>query len=583
MDKYCASSHRMIGLTNGERETVTSVFARAVMASALIAFTCCTRDTTPRTAATSPGAPPIAAPAARTTLLGDLGPYHRDILTTNREAQQFFDEGLTLLYGFNHAEAFASFAHAAMLDPQSPMPHWGMALALGTNINDPAPAERVTKAYGHLAEAMKRATNGSAVEQGLVAALSKRYVAAPSGEQSAREQAYSDAMGSLSKQFPDDADVATLYAESMMNLHPWRLYRADGTPEAWTPAIVATLERVLKTHERHPGANHYYVHAVEASRTPDRASAAATRLETLVPGAGHLVHMPSHIYIRTGQYTQAAKRNAVAAAVDEAYFKQVGTQAFYSMAYYGHNLQFESAAAMFAGNLAEARMAAQRTVTMSDPVADQMAMLEAFASQELLVLARFGEWAAILASRPPVGTRTVQSGLYHWARGVALAHTGKLADAGHELDSLQRTATRVPKDAMVGPINWGGDVLAVAAADLRGHMRQAAGDASGAVAAFRDAVVAEDRLGYNEPVDWLLPERERLGVALLSVGDGVAAESVFRADLVKNVGNPRSLHGLWRSLASQGKTAAATKAKADFDAAWRGADVILGDDLYPKR
>lgn len=560
-----------------------SLVATGVTASALIALSGCTRETPPRPDTPALAAPASGAPPARTTLLGELGPYHREIRTTSREAQQFFDEGLTLLYGFNHEEAFKSFDRSAALDPKSPMPHWGMALALGTNINDPAPADRLTKAYGHLAEAVRRVANGSSVEQGLVAALSKRYVATPTGEQSVREQAYSDAMGSLSKQFPDDADVATLHAESMMNLHPWRLYRANRTPEEWTPAIVATLERVLKTHERHPGANHYYVHAVEASRTPGRAIAAAGRLETLVPGAGHLVHMPAHIYIRTGQFAQAARRNAVAAAVDEAYFKQAGPHAFYSMAYYGHNLQFESAAAMYAGNRAEARLAAQRTVKESDPVADQMAMLEAFASQELLVLVRFGEWPAILASKPPVGTRTVQSGLYHWARGIALAHTGKAEDAEHELDSLQRTLTRVPKDAFVGPVNWGGDVLAVATADLRGHLRQARGDASGAIAAFRDAVAAEDRLGYNEPPDWLLPEREQLGVALLSIGNAAAAEAVFRADLVKNVGNPRSLHGLWRSLTAQRKSAAASQAKRDFDAAWRGADVVLGDDLYPKR
>lgn len=560
-----------------------SLVATGVTASALIALSGCARETPARPDTTALAAPASGAPPARTTLLGELGPYHREIRTTSREAQQFFDEGLTLLYGFNHEEAFKSFDRSAALDPKSPMPHWGMALALGTNINDPAPADRLTKAYGHLAEAVTRVANGSAVEQGLVAALSKRYVATPAGEQSVREQAYSDAMGSLSKQFPDDADVATLHAESMMNLHPWRLYRSNGTPEEWTPAIVATLERVLKTHERHPGANHYYVHAVEASRTPGRAIAAAGRLETLVPGAGHLVHMPAHIYIRTGQFAQAARRNAVAAAVDEAYFKQAGPHAFYSMAYYGHNLQFESAAAMYAGNRAEARLAAQRTVKEADPVADQMAMLEAFAAQELLVLVRFGEWQSILASKPPVGTRTVQSGLYHWARGIALAHTGKAEDAEHELDSLQRTLTRVPKDAFVGPVNWGGDVLAVAAADLRGHLRQARGDATGAIAAFRDAVAAEDRLGYNEPPDWLLPEREQLGVALLSIGNAAAAEAVFRADLVKNVGNPRSLHGLWRSLTAQRKSAAASQAKRDFDAAWRGADVVLGDDLYPKR
>ncbi|MEP6783004.1 MAG: hypothetical protein ABI983_04990, partial [Acidobacteriota bacterium] len=262
-------------------------------------------------------APAPAAP--RTTLLGNLGSYHREIKTTNAEAQLFFDEGLTLLYGFNHEESFKSFEIASTRDPASPMPHWGIALALGTNINDVAPAERLKQGYAHLADAEKRKAAGSEVEQGLVDALAKRYVADPSGDQMAREHAYSDAMGALSKKFPDDLDVATLYAESMMNLRPWQLYKMDGSPEPGTAQILAALEGVMKRNPVHPGANHYYIHAVEASISPERAMTQAGRLESLVPGAGHLVHMPAHIYIRTGQYAKSAKSNADAAAVDEKY------------------------------------------------------------------------------------------------------------------------------------------------------------------------------------------------------------------------------------------------------------------------
>ncbi len=541
----------------------------------------CARET-PRPADTSAHTASAAAPAPRTELLADLGPYHRQILTSNPDAQTFFDEALTLLYGFNHEEAFRSFERAAALDPKSPMPHWGMALALGTNINDPAPAERLQKAATHLAAAVQRAPNGSPVEQGLVAALAKRYVADPVGEQSARELAYSDAMGALSRKFPDDADVAALYAESMMNLHPWRLYRADGAAEPWTPAIVATLEAVLKRQPQHPGANHYYVHAVEASRTPERATPSAERLETLVPGAGHLVHMPSHIYIRTGQYAKAAKSNAIAAAVDEAYFRRTGTQGFYAMAYYSHNLQFEAASAMFGGNLAESRDAAKRTVALTEPIADQMAMLEPFAAMELLVMARFGEWQSILALPAPKSARTLQAGFHRWARGIALAQTGNSAGAAVELDSLVRIQSRVPKEAMVGPVNWGGDVLSVAIADLQGHIATAKRDNAGAIAAFTKAVTAEDNLGYNEPPDWLFPERERLGVALLAAGRPADAARVFRADLTAHVGNPRALFGIWQALDAQ-KDGGAAAAKQAFDAAWRSADVTLGADLYPKR
>ncbi|MBC7843593.1 MAG: hypothetical protein H7099_14830 [Gemmatimonadaceae bacterium] len=548
----------------------------------LLLHAACAREPQRKTDTTSVAAASAPTPL-RATLLDDLGRYHRDIRTASREAQQFFDEGLTLLYGFNHAEAFTSFARAAALDDASPMPHWGMSLALGTNINDAAPAERVAKAYTHLVDAMTRLTNGAAVEQGLVAALARRYVAEPTGDQAVRERAYSDAMRALAQRFPDDADVAALYAESLMNLHPWRLYRADGSPESWTPAIVATLERVLSIAPNHPGANHYYIHAVEASRTPQRAVRSASLLETLVPGAGHLVHMPAHIYIRTGRYTQAARSNAAAAAVDEKYFRTPNPQTFYAMAYYGHNLQFESAAAMYAGNFAEARAAARRTAALAEPGADQMAMLEPFAAQELLVLVRFGAWAEVLTQRAPKASRTIQRGLYHWSRGAAFAHTRRPADARVQLDSLTHARARVPADAMVGPVNNGGDVLAVADADLRGRIAFAIGDTNGAIAAFTAAVAAEDRLGYNEPPDWLLPERERLGAVLLVARRFREAETVFRQDLQHNIGNPRALFGLWRSLESQRQVASAADAKRAFEEAWRGADIAPETDPLPKR
>ena len=530
------------------------------------------------------------ASGPRTKLLGNLGSYHRAIKTTSPEAQQFFDEGLALLYGFNHEESFKSFERAATLDPASPMPHWGMSLALGTNINDVAPAERLKKGYTHLAEAGRRVAAGNEVEQGLVAALGKRYVETPkeepppqmAAEQLEREESYSKAMGELSKRFPEDVDVATLYAESMMNLRPWRLYKKDGTPEPGTDEIVAALEGVMQRHPEHPGANHYYIHAVEASRTPERAMTSAGRLETLVPGAGHLVHMPAHIYIRTGQYAKSAKSNADAAAVDETYFKATGANGFYAAMYYGHNLQFESAAAMFAGNFAQARDAARRTVKLADPIADQMAMIEPFAAQELAVLVRFGQWAPILEVTAPPPTRTVQTSLHHYARGVAFAGTGKVMEAESALKSLKVAAAAIPRDAMVGSANSAVDVIFVAVNDLTARIAEARGDVPGAIKAFTAAVSAEDHLGYNEPPDWLLPERERLGTLLNKHGRFVEAEKVFRADLEKNVGNPRALFGLYRSLAGQ-KKAAAAEAKAAFDKAWTAADVRLGEDLYTFR
>ena len=363
-----------------------------------------------------------AAPPPRTTLLGNLGSYHRVVTTTSAEAQQFFDEGLTLLYGFNHAEAFRSFERAAALDTLAPMPHWGMSLALGTNINDLAPAERLKSAYHHLASAIARRANGSAVEQGFIDALSHRYIADPTGDQMPREQAYSDAMRALAKVYPGDADVETLYAESLMNLRPWKLYKSDGTPAPETETIVSTLREVMRRHPDHPGANHYFVHAIEASSHPERALGAAHRLETLVPGAGHLVHMPAHIYIRTGDYARSARANATAAAVDERYFKATGTGGLYEAMYYSHNLQFETASAMYGGNFAEARAAASRTVALTDPIADDMAMLEPFAAMELFVFVRFERWQDVLSIPSPVARRSLQSVLYHWARGTPVAN-----------------------------------------------------------------------------------------------------------------------------------------------------------------
>ena len=561
--------------------------AAVAMAAIFSVIAACSRQPAPAPPANQSshdthGAAAPAAGAPRTALLGNLGSYQRAIKTTNADAQKFFDEGLALLYGFNHEESFKSFELAASKDAASPMPHWGMSLALGTNINDTAPADRLKQAYTHLAEAEKRKSAGSDVEQGLVDALAKRYLADPTGDQAVREKAYSDAMGALSKKFPEDLDVATLYAESLMNLRPWRLYTKDGTPEPGTDTIVASLEGVMKRNPNHPGANHYYIHAVEASKTPDRALPQASRLETLVPGAGHLVHMPAHIYIRTGQYAKSAKTNAIAAAVDEKYIAATGANGLYPMMYYTHNVQFESAAAMYAGNLAEARSAGQRTVKFADPIADQMVMIEPYAAQDLTVLVRFGQWADILAAKPPAPARLLQTAIYHFAHGAALAGTGKIAEAEADLAALKAAAAKLPKDAMLGPSNAASDLTAVAIADLTARIADAKGDAAAAIKGFTAAVAAEDKLGYNEPPDWLNPERERLGAVLLKAGRHAEAERVFRADLAKNIGNPRSLYGLYRALEGQKKPAAA-ETKASFEKAWASADVTLGDDLYGSR
>jgi tetratricopeptide (TPR) repeat protein len=513
----------------------------------------------------------------RTTLLGNLGSFHRTI-SASPEAQAFFDEGLTLLYGFNHEEAFRSFSRAAALDPNAPMPHWGMSLALGTNYNDTATPDRVQQAHTHLTHAQERAARGSDVERAFIDALARRYVATPDdGKQPEREKAYAAAMGEVAKRFPDDLDAATLYAESMMNLRPWKLYTFGGDPEPGTAEIVATLEGVLARNPNHPGANHYLIHAVEASRTPERALAAATRLGTLVPSAGHLVHMPAHIWIRTGDYRAAARTNAVAAGIDEKYVQATGASGFYPTMYYGHNVQFESAAAMYAGNLAQARTAGAKIAKLVDPMAGDMAMLQPFALQEVLALVRFEQWDDVLRHAEPPAGRDLQSALFHHARGAAYAGKRQIADAERELAALKASASRVPATTMYSTINPAGLLLDVAALDLAARIADARGNARASVAAWRLATTAEDKVGYGEPPDWLLPTRERLGAALMRAGQPAEAETVYREDLEHNRLNPRSLFGLWKALQTQGKTVEAAKTKTQFDEAWSGADVAVVD------
>jgi tetratricopeptide (TPR) repeat protein len=524
-----------------------------------------------------------SAAGGRTTLLGNLGSFHRAI-TASAEAQKFFDEGLTLLYGFNHEEAFRSFQRAAALDATAPMPHWGMSLALGTNYNDTATPDRVKQAYTHLTHAQDRASRGNPVEQAFIDALAKRYVATPDdGKQPEREQAYATAMGQVAKQFPDDLDAATLYAESMMNLRPWKLYTFHGDPEPGTEEIVATLERVLARDPNHPGANHYLIHAVEASRTPERAVPAATRLGTLVPGAGHLVHMPAHIWIRTGDYRAAAQANVVAAAIDEKYVQATGAKGFYPTIYYGHNVQFESAAAMYAGNLAQARAAGAKIAKLVDPMASEMAMLQPFAMQDLLALVRFEQWGEVLKHPAPAAGRDLQAAVYHHARGAAFAAKSQIADAEKELTALKAAAFRVPKETMYSTINPATLLLDVALFDLVARLADARRDANLSVAAWQRAVAAEDMVGYGEPPDWLFPTREGLGAALLRANRAAEAEKVYRQDLDHNRLNPRSLFGLWKALERQKKTDEAATVKAQFDKAWAGADAAIADHTSPLR
>jgi len=525
------------------------------------------------------GAPAAPALAARTaTLLPGMGSHTHPITTASPEAQKFFDQGLTLIYGFNHEEAILSFRRAAELDPGAPMPHWGIALALGSNYNDPQPeAERLKKAYEEVQKAIALSSGGPESERAYAQAVARRYAADPGAADKAQLlRDYNAAMRELSTRYPDDLDAATLYAESGMNLRPWKLWKADGTPADGTEEIVRVLESVLKRDPSHPGANHYYIHAVEASQNPERALPSAARLQTLVPGAGHLVHMPAHIYMRTGEYLAAEKANAEAADVDRAYFRQAGAQGFYPLAYYEHNLHFGSAAAAMAGRYAAAKKAADllyQSVLPAVPMAPEM--IEGYLLQPLFIELRFKKWDQIAGVPDPGPKLPLVRAVWRYARGVAAASRGDVKKAETEREAFAAARDALPAGIMLGMNNSGTALLAVATAVLDAEIAQARRNRRGAIESWKTAVAAQDALSYDEPPPWYYPVRESLGAALLRDGRAAEAEKVFREDLDRNPRSGRSLLGLAESLKAQGRSTDASWVQGQFESAWKDADARL--------
>jgi len=519
--------------------------------------------------------PPEPKPVA---LYDGMGTHRHPIATSSPEAQKFFDQGMVLAFGFNHEEAFRSFERASQLDPKAAMPHWGMALVLGANYNDPIPPdERAKKAHAELQKAMELSASGPENERAYIEALSKRYVADPASADKAKlERDYASAMRALATRYPDDLDAATMYAESLMNLHPWKLWTPDGRPGEDTAEVVAVLESVLKRDPSHPGANHYYIHATEASPNPERALPSAKRLETLVPSAGHLVHMPAHVYIRTGEYMAAEKANTVAADVDRDYIRRTGASGMYPLMYYTHNVHFESAAAALGGRHASAKRAADAlTADVTPAVAEMPDMLEAFLVQPVAVALRFQQWDEIRAMPDPGAKRPLLRAAWVYAQAMAAAAGGDLKQARSLRTSFDGARAAVPKTMLSSPQNSADAFLGVAAAVLDGRIAEAAGDRKAAIDSYRKAVAAEGALAYDEPPAWYYPTRETLGGALLRDGQAAEAEKVFREDLEIHPRNPRSLYGLTRSLEAQKKDADAAWTRAQFEQAWKDADVKL--------
>ena len=514
----------------------------------------------------------VAKPAI---LMNGLGERRRLVSTRNADAQQFFDQGLALVYAFNHEEAARSFRRAAELDPELAMAYWGIALAVGPNYNEATvDAERVKAAYEAVRKAQSLAAGATERERDYIAALAQRFSSDPQPNYKKLALAYRDAMRELHRRYPDDLDAAALFADSMMNVRPWQLWTKDGQPAEGTEEIITTLEEALRRDPNHAGANHLYIHAVEASKSPERALPSAARLEKLAPQAGHLVHMPAHVYIRTGDYAAAAKSNVVAAEVDRAYIKATGAQGVYPMMYYSHNLHFLVETYNRMGQLSGARAAAKQLEENVGPHVKAMPMIEMFMPAPLYVRLRFGLWDEILRTPEPDRALVATSAIWHFARGVAFAATGKLAEAQKERAALVAAAKQINGDAPFG-LNSASGVLRVAESALDARIAWAKGERARSIESWRESVAAWDALNYNEPPDWYYPVRESLGAALLLNGDAAGAEKVFREDLKENPRNARSLFGLMESLKAQGKRDAAALVEAEFKAAWEKAEVRL--------
>lgn len=507
--------------------------------------------------------------------LTTVGRQHHAIQTKSREAQDFFDQGVTMLYGFNHEEAARAFQRAAELDPSSPMPLWGIAMAVGPNYNMDVDAEREKLAFETIAKAQKLAEHAAQAEKDYVAALAVRYSgdAAPDYKKLARD--YAAAMKGLSQKYPDDLDAATFYAESLMDLNPWKLWTHDGKAAEGTEEIVRVLESVMQRDPQHAGANHYYIHAVEASPHPERALPSAHRLDTLVPRAGHLVHMPAHIYIRTGDYAAAVKNNAEAAQVDRVYTQKAEKEgSIYDFMYYSHNEHFLAAAASMAGRYEEARGAADGLAKRLEPHA-KMPMLDGYIFTPLWVDARFAKWDSILNRTEPPKDLQGTHAMWRYSRALAFAARGEMAKAVAERDLLSTEASAFAADANFGGFNTARDVLGLALEVADARIAAARGQREEAISHWRKAVVMQDALNYAEPADWYYPVRESFGAALLAAGKTNDAEQVFRDDLLRNPRNPRSLFGLVNSLKAQQRDADATWVEREFNEAWKGADTKL--------
>ena len=514
-------------------------------------------------------------------LMPGLGQHHHTISTKNPEAQRFFDQGLTLVFAFNHEEAARAFRRASELDPQSAMPFWGLALALGPCINLDVDPAHEQAAYEAVQKALSFAPDATESERAYIQALAKRYSSDSKIDLRKLDAEYAKAMRELSQHYPHDLDAGTLYAESLMDLHPWKLWSLDGHPTEGTEEIVAVLESVLRRDPNHIGANHYYIHATEASSHPEWALVSAKRLKTLAPAAGHLVHMPAHTYMRVGDYSAAAQSTAAGANADHAYLRESATSGgMYDMMYYCHDLHFLAASDSMAGDFTHAKRAADELAVHVGPMLNDMPMAEVYLPTPIFVLVRFHRWDEILRLAPPDPKLVMTTAFWHFARGSAFAAKGQIAMAEAERKILEADLRKTPVDlefSFYG--NKANAFLGLAANILDARIATAQGGPERAIPYWGKAIEIEDKFYYGEPPEWFYPVRESLGSALLLNGQAGRAEAVFRADLEQYPRNPRSLFGLLKALEAQKKNADLAEVRREFEAAWKNADspLALGD------
>jgi tetratricopeptide (TPR) repeat protein len=517
-------------------------------------------------------------------LFDNLGSHHSPIATSSVLAQRYFNQGLILSYGFNHNEAGRAFREVTLIDSSCAMGYWGMALVLGPNINAPMDPENIPKAYDAIQKGVRLSQGASEKDQALIAALATRYSPDATTDRQLLDRNYAAAMREVSRRFPDDLDVATLFAESMMDLIPWSYWKEDGGAKEETVEIMKTLESVLSRNPDHPGAIHLYIHATEASQQPALAEAYAERLVTLVPGAGHLVHMPAHTFMRIGRYHDATVANQKADEADQAYVTQCKAQGIYPLAYHPHNNHFLSASAAMEGWSKEALRAARKTASQVDGgmmCTPGWGTLHHYVATPLYIMARFGMWKEILLEPKPDDRYVYPLGVWHYARGLSFARSGQADSAQIELQELLHISRDSALTAItIWDINSSAALIRIASEVLTGEIAATEKKYTVALRHLRNAVTLENGLNYDEPPTWYFPVRHALGAVLIEAGRPTEAETVFREDLERNPENGWALFGLYTSLSQQKRTDEATQVAERFRKAWVHADRELQSSRF---